>query len=233
MRKKSKYSEENLAEVVVNWLESKNWDVYQEVQFRGYGPVADIVAIKDNQMWMIESKLALGFSVLAQAEKWQCHYRSVAVPRATKGNNSARRLAYKVCRDCLGIGIMEISPAGWDVFVVVAPKLQDNVDVIVKRQQAILNPHHKNFAKAGSSGSKHYTPYKQTMLEIKEFITNNPKCTLNDIIDHVGKAHYASEASAKNGIRVALTTWETWSNCKWDTEKRAMIYQLKEKEGLP
>ena len=220
--------ESDVAEVVVNYLESRDWDVYQEVQFRPGSAVADIVAVKDKQMWIIETKISLGFTVLAQAEKWQCHYRSIAVLRSTRGNDKGRRLAYKVCRNYLGIGIMEVLPSDHDIWVVVGPQLQVGIDTFVENQRRILDPLHKNFAKAGSSGSGHLTPYKATMIEVKEFIGSHPGCTLAEIIDHVGKAHYAHEASAKNGIRTALRNWEDWAVI--DRQSGHYGYRLKEGE---
>ena len=226
MGMKKKHSEADIAEVLVNYLESKDWDVYQEVQFNNYGGVADIVAVKNNQMWIVETKISLGFAVLAQAEKWQAHYRSIAVLRSTRGNDKGRKLAYKVCRNYLGIGIIEVSPTFHDIWVIVAPELQEGVDYFVENQTKILTPLHKDFAKAGSPGSGHLTPFKYTMLQVKEFIQKNPKCTLNEIIGHIGKGHYSSESSAKNNLRTSLRDWVDWCTVDWDVDKRANVYEF-------
>ncbi len=220
--------ESDVAEVVVNWLESKDWDVYQEVQFRPGSSIADIVAVKDEQMWIIETKISLGFAVLAQAKYWRCHYRSIAVLRSRRGGSVGRQLAYDVCRNYLGVGIMEVLPSDSDIWVVVAPQLQEGIDGFVENQRRILSPLHKTFAKAGSSGSGHLTPYKETMLEIREFIGSHPGCTLAEIIGYVGRAHYAHEASAKNGIRTALRDWEDWAVI--DRQSGHYGYRLKDRE---
>ena len=229
MRKK--YSETDIAEVMVDYLESKDWDVYQEVQFHNYGGIADIVAVKDNQLWIIETKISLTFSVMAQAEKWFCHYRSIAVLRSIRSNDNGRRLAYRVCRNFLKIGVMEVSPDSRDIYIIVPPSLQTGVDQTVKRQLGILSPLHKEYAKAGSSGSGHLTPFKYTLLQVKEFIEENSGCTMNDIIEHIGKGHYSSIESAKNNLRKSLRDWVNWCEVNWDGNKRANVYKLREDEN--
>ena len=229
--KRKKYSETDIAQVVVDYLESKDWDVYQEVQFHNYGGIADIVAVKDNQLWIIETKISLTFSVLAQAEKWYSHYRSIAVLRGIITYNKGRSLAYRVCRNFLKIGVMEVSPNCGDIYVVVPPPLQTGVDQTVKRQLDILSPLHKEYSKAGSSGSGHLTPFKYTLLQVKEFITENPGCTMNEIIDHIGEGHYSSINSAKNNLRQALYNWVNWCEVNWDSDKRANVYKLREDEN--
>ena len=39
-----KITEVDLGKKIIPWLERNGWEVYQEVQFRGYGGIADIVA---------------------------------------------------------------------------------------------------------------------------------------------------------------------------------------------
>ena len=72
------------------------------------------------------------------------------------------------------------------------------------------------------------TPYKATMIDVREFIGSHPGCTLAEIIGHVGKAHYAHEASAKNGIRTALNDWEDWAVI--DRQSGRYGYRLKDGE---
>src|SRR5690606_4362918 len=48
--------------------------------------IADIVAVKDNKVWVIETKLAFGSKVIEQAYFWHPYadYISIAVPRNYK-----------------------------------------------------------------------------------------------------------------------------------------------------
>jgi len=56
--------ETDLAERVINWLEDQHWEIYQEVQFRGYGGIADIVAVRAGYLWIIECKTSMTFTLL-------------------------------------------------------------------------------------------------------------------------------------------------------------------------
>ena len=69
-----KITEADLGEKLILWLERNGWEVYQEVQFRGYGGIADIVAVRnkpggsgDKIMWIIELKKSLSLKVMEQA----------------------------------------------------------------------------------------------------------------------------------------------------------------------
>ena len=88
-----------LAELVVNWLESQKWDVYQEVQIETYGKIADIVAVLGNLVWIIECKKSLSLSVMEQAYRWRryANFTSVAVQRrkGTEGRVFATKVLSK------------------------------------------------------------------------------------------------------------------------------------------
>ncbi|MEW6614016.1 MAG: MmcB family DNA repair protein [Thermodesulfobacteriota bacterium] len=103
----AKMSEVEIAKVVIGWLQDLRWEVYQEVQIGACGPIADIVAVQDKLLWIIEVKRSLGLSVIGQALHWKtfCHYVSVAVPykRWTKEHDTA---VYFMKRD--GIGLLKV-----------------------------------------------------------------------------------------------------------------------------
>lgn len=58
-------TEQQVAEIVVAWLESLGADVYQEVEC-GTG-VADIVARIGAELWIVEVKTSLSLALLCQA----------------------------------------------------------------------------------------------------------------------------------------------------------------------
>jgi hypothetical protein len=204
--------EEELAVYVVDYLESMDWDIYQEVQFRTGGKIADIVAVKDDKLWIVESKTTLSFKVLEQAHYWRCHYRSIAVPKIR--NYRDRSLAYDICRNYLNLGVLEVSSYGITQRVI-APLMEnfgDYPNYLMKQ----LKEGHKTHARAGSANGGHFTPYRNTMDHVKEFIKNNPGCTLTQILESVGKGHYSSIQSARGAIRNALENYEAWCFVKWD-----------------
>ena len=67
---------------VIAWLESQGWDVYQEVESGRQSYRADIVAIKDKLVLVVELKTSLTFDLLYQAQRWRdkAHHVYAAVP---------------------------------------------------------------------------------------------------------------------------------------------------------
>jgi hypothetical protein len=226
MRHIEKFKETDLAAVVVDWLESEDWEVYQEICFDGGGSkTADIVAVKDGHIWIIETKLSLTLQVLAQANSWDCQYRSVAVLKSKR--SQGRDFAFRVCQK-FDLGLIEVNISGHDVISNLEPALRTThyVEIVEKSMLKKLAKFHKNGI-AGSQAGGSLTPYKMTMLKIREFITNHPSCTLNDIISNVGIGHYSSEQSAKGSIRSALENWEEdW--CKVEWKAREYTYSIKQ-----
>jgi hypothetical protein len=220
--------ETELAKIVIEWLKKQKWEIYQEVQFSKYstGNIADIVAVKNNELWIVETKTSLSLEVMEQAWRWEAHYRSVAVPRIR--NRRDRTFAYMLAKRYLNIGILEVirdKDKYYDldrVYAVVDAPLMQKFDEQAKRKIKMLTELHKTYAKAGSTSGNHLTPYKQTMIKVRKFIEENPGCTLKDIIKDIGKGHYSSTNSAKNNIRKALAFWEDW--CQVDTNEREYKY---------
>lgn len=214
--KHPKIKETDLAAKVVSWLQDQHWEVYQEVQFRRQGGVADIVAVRHNIMWIIESKTSYGFAVLEQATRWMVHYRSVAVPFHRRQDRD-----YRVAELYYRVGVIGVSDWG-DVSEIVAPPLMYRDNNFVKDYLCELTELHKTYAKAGSQSGNHLTPYKQTMMEVRKVIEQNPGCTLKFLHDTLGNMHYWSKQSFMGSLIKALEDFEPW--CKID--KSTKPYKL-------
>jgi hypothetical protein len=205
-----KRTEQDLAKDVVEWLENQRWDVYQEV--KAFGHIADIVAIGSNLVWVIECKRSLTLSVMEQAYGWRTHLRSIAVPY-TKRKKNGRSLAYEIAKNYLKIGVIEVSNFG--IREVVNAPLMKEYSNSANHLESLLREEHKHFAKAGSNSGGYYTPYQATIKAIKKFIGTNPGSTLKEIIDVLGKGHYASNSSCRQSLNLALTNWEKdWCRCE-------------------
>jgi hypothetical protein len=149
-------TEADLASKVVSWLESDGWEVFQEVQPEGWGgPRADIVAVQEGRVWVVECKKQFSFDLLAQAEKWKPYSNraSIAVPYARRSDG--RSTAFRVA-GLLGLGVFEVEslwPVDADripaVKQVVEPEYRGFVDW---KLRDALRPEHKEYAKAGESG---------------------------------------------------------------------------------
>jgi len=213
--------ETDLAAPVVAWLLEQHWNVYQEVEFRRWGGVADIVAERNGIMWIIESKTSYCFAVLEQAMRWPVHYRSVAVPRSRSGRD------YRVARDYYQVGVIEVDcrfePKG--VYQAIEPKLFVKHRHTVKDYLRQLTELHKTFAVAGSSGGHHLTPYKQTMMTVRDVIERNPGCTIKFLYDTLGSMHYANKVSFHGNVLSALESIETW--CKIDRSGKSVKLYIK------
>jgi len=210
--------ETELAELVINWLQSQNWIVYQEVEFLHMGGIADICAERHGILWIIETKTAMSIEVLRQASAWPVHFRSIAVPTAL---NSFKR-DYFVARDYYGVGVIEVSKS--DIYEAEKPPLYLRHDKTAKRLLSQLTELHKTFCKAGSRGGGHLTPYKMTMMDIKSTLQQNPGCTINDLFELHGPMHYANKSSFKGNLLKCLEDFEhDW--CRIDkTSKPYKLY---------
>lgn len=207
-----------LAEPVVEWLKSQNWNVYQEVQFRHMGGVADIVAERHGILWIVETKTALSIEVLNQASAWTVHFRSVAVPKAKRDS----KRDYRVARDYYGVGVIEVTNHSVDETL--RPPLYLRHHKMAKRMLCQLTDLHKTFCKAGSKGGGHLTPYKLTMMEVRRTIEKHPGCTVEELFEIHGSMHYANKSSFKGNILKCLDDFERdW--CRIDkTTKPFRLY---------
>lgn len=215
-----------LAARVVAWLEAQHWDVYQEVQH--CGDVADIVAVRAGLVWAIECKTSLSLTVMEQASRWRTPFRSIAVPWARRADD--RALAERICKDFLQIGVLYVdTEAGGAIRERVPPPLMRPFYRAGCRLRQELRPEHKTAAPAGTNTGGRFTPYQQTMSDIRAFLAaRRPTgATLKEIIDSLdGRWHYANSASAKSSIPHALDRWESgW--CEQRGEGRGRRYYLK------
>lgn len=191
-------TEAELAAAIVSYLESLQWDIYQEVA--GLSGVADIVGVQGKTLLAVETKLSLTFDVIAQAIGWKeyAHQVFIAVPKV-KIASSGRHLAYRVCREH-EIGVLEVEKwsEGPHVSEQVEAAMRKKIDASGLRDH--LRPEHKTFAKAGSAAGGHWTPFKSTCEALRREVSRGaPGRTLIEIVkalDH----HYASPSSARNHL---------------------------------
>lgn len=208
--KKTELSETELAAKVVAWLDEQHWDVYQEVQFSRQGGVADIVAVRGSVMWIIETKTSYSFAVLEQASRWMVHLRSVAVPMTKTPRD------YRVAELYYRVGVLEVSE--WSVIEMRQPPVMYRKNNLVKRYKSELTELHKTFALAGSQSGHHLTPYKKTMIDVRQVIERNQGCTVQFLYQQLGRAHYANKSSFVGNLLKALEDFEPW--CKIDKSEK-------------
>lgn len=193
--------ETELAARVVEMLIAKDYEVFQEVQLKTYGQVADIIAVKDGSPLIIECKVGYGLRVLEQAAAWNAPYRAIAVPAPVN-----KRRKYRVAWSFYEVGVIQVGLSGNCKFIHHAPLYGSPAsgDKIIES----LSDWHKTHADAGSQNS-HLTPYRIMLLKVQELLRNSSGLTLDEIVDEVGLGHYANRTSLKGVLR------QTFNESDW------------------
>jgi len=178
--------EQVLAEKVIDYLHTNNWEVYQEVYV---GRVADIVAVKHNLSWIIECKTSASLKVIEQAYAWNgyANYISVATPSTN----------YFFNKVLLQYGIGSICMDSFDVYIINKAKFERRL--FKKDIKKYLCEEQKTYAKAGNNERKVFTPFIKTKIKIQEYIRNNNGCTLKQLVEEI-EHHYSSDQTAKQNI---------------------------------
>ena len=210
MTKKSarvKIAEVDVARPVVQHLMAQGWDVYQEVQ--SICGIADIVAVLDKRVWIIEAKTSLSLALIAQARRWvgYAHWVSIAVPmKQNTPQSDARRLGMDILMD-LGIGTMTVvfsksSTTGTiNEHASTQPRMLRRPHLhFIKAIRDGLVPQQKDFVEAGSISGSHWTPYKESCNRIWQYVKRHNGCTVKEMVDSVGKYHYSTASSARSSI---------------------------------
>lgn len=195
-------SEEELAAVVVAWLEALGADVYQEVGLVRGGIRADIVARVRAELWIIETKTSVSLALIEQAmERRRFAHRVYIAAPAYKAHGGI-----ELCRE-LGIGVLDVSlgvpGCTWDVprVVELVPSRRWNSRPV--SLAAKLRPEHKTHARAGSASGGHWTPFVAACEQLAARVrASGPGgIALKEAI--ASRHHYASVA----GARSSLATW--------------------------
>ena len=215
-------SEAQLAFIVENFLKSKGWTVYKEVKPNSLNMIADIVAVKDKKIWIIETKLNYGTKVLDQAYKWlnYAHYVSIAVPNSKHVSHVLDHFM-----NHYGIGkifvIPEVDKTKGIVSIKKDPK--NNKEVI---DLAIWNSLHEEQKDsiAGTKGGGYITPYKLTIKSVKDYLKYNPRSTIEDIVHNINH-HYTSKSVAINTLSKTLS--EVESDILTENDKGKKYFSLK------
>lgn len=183
-------SEVEIAKRVIQFFEERDWDVYQEVKFRG--STADIVVTNGLVVGVIEVKKTLSLHLLGQARHWRPYAHLVWVAVPTPRSRSAQSLdgGSWVC-EALGLGLIGVNKS--NAVEKVQPTFQRKVKVKALREA--LRPEHKTFAKAGSRQGA-WTPYKSTCFELAQYVHANPGVILKDALKAI-KHHYKKDSTAR------------------------------------
>lgn len=192
-------NETELATKISAWLRSQHWSTYHEVCGRGGSARADIVAVFRPRLWVIECKLTLGLSVLAQADHWRryAHMVSVAVP--SSGRRSQARDFAKIIAGERGIGIITIDEHG-TIRDPVTPRLNRRPSLpgvlakMLHEDQCHVVP--------GQRGGDYSTPFRRTCRLLSRTIRSHGKDgrMFAAVAMRVTAHHYGSDAAARSTL---------------------------------
>lgn len=218
-RKKFK-TETELAESVVLWLKRDGWEVYKEVKLLKQDIVADIVALKNNNVWIIESKLIYGSKVLEQAFRWKNYSDFVSIAVQQTPENIVLDFFLKE----KGIGRFWVIPSENGNYVhlnqspkVNIPHLKNDIILSLREEQ--------KSSIAGSLAGSVVTPYKITINQIKKFLTIKNSASIDEIVDNINH-HYSSRNVAVQTLKKRLIDIETDFDSFFDSNKK-MHFKLK------
>ncbi|MEJ2043715.1 MAG: hypothetical protein P8X74_03535 [Reinekea sp.] len=195
-----KIKEADLAKALIKSFDGTNYDIYQEVET--YIGIADIVLKYANFIWSIECKTSLSLQVIGQAfyNKQIYNYSSICVPHVRSSKGSF--IAEKFCRDN-GIGIFRIRMSENYEEVTEVLKAKINRKAITKH--VTLVEAQKNYSEAGCASGQRWTPFNNTVSELKRFIKKNPGCKLKDALNEINH-HYSTLSTAQSSIRQWINT---------------------------
>ncbi len=196
-----KMSETDVAAHVVDYLERDQWEVYQEVQPKGAGRVADIVATRASIVRIVEVKTSYTAAVVGQAERWRgwAHLVSIAVPHA--GRSAPGRAVLDRYIRSAGIGRLSVLKLTGATELVRAALVR-NVPHLEKLRSRLTEEQRAFGAKAGTSSGRRWTPFQETLRDLRRIVKEEPGIAAADAMRKL-RHHYSSDAAARS----ALVRW--------------------------
>lgn len=228
MKKKRFSSEAELAAHVVKWLEDQGWTVYKEVELRR-GGVADIVAVMDGVIWIIETKNSLSCALAVQgaARLMHAHYVSIACPTPKTGGHGEEVIDF-FCR-FHGVGRIAVTwNSVWEeleastlrrwergtryhrrqkkpdgpVLDETAPIRRERCANIAYLRGFLCEGHRASVA--GSKGGGHITEYKKTIDAVRAALRRSGvPMTMKELVGQIDH-HYSSASAARRTLPVRL-----------------------------
>lgn len=218
-------NEEELATYFQKYLKDNGFDCYPEVVFDRFSGRPDIVAVKEEKVYVFECKMNFGLSVVSQAYRWFSHYNPnygfpdyiYTVTPYKKSSKRRNDLLDDVMKEN-GIGHIMIGDPRvnrmWlfdgskhfynkDIHSVLDAKPQKDNEKYSRILQEQLYDDMKE-ANAGTTGTEIMTPFKRTMNRVKEVMQDGVARTARDVlplVKEIGGHHYASDNSFCQQVR--------------------------------
>jgi len=223
MKQSDKTTEVDLAADVIGWLQRQHWEVYPEVRPDLGGPRADIVAVQNGRVWVIECKMSFSLAVIAQANNWigSAHWVSIATPKRWNRKQAESYLKQEILR-WKGIGHLEVGGSG--PISRLAPRL--NRHARTGPITGCLVAAHVEMGVAGSRND-YYTPYRATCRQLSEYVSTNPGCSLKSAITNI-QHHYAKDTTAISCLHKWIRFGKVPGVCRHSDGRSITLHPLPE-----
>lgn len=215
-------TEADIAAAAIAWLKSQGFECYSEVPC--YGGRADIVAVRQSVVWIVETKIGLSADLCLQCRdrlREQCN--GVLAVAGGKGKSDYRGHPLIDWLSGHGIGFARVDPKRKSFLLDQMPKLR-RVDS-EKFRQRLCEQQKSNIA--GTSG-KYWTPFKDLVQGLQAALREGPLAqvgTLSCFRD------YKTRSDANN--KRALTDYlEKGLIPGWGIERRGRVLWII-KKGEP
>lgn len=197
---KKKYAEKEIAAAIVEHLRGLEMTVYQEVDLGG--PVADIVAMRGPEIWIVETKTTWSLSLLAQLmdHKRGCRAHRLFAGVPLSRNDYWNRRIF----EGFGFGVFAVDCCIGEKFVhlqgSLPPRLTHGIIQSTRASIDNLSEEHKRMAFAGArADEREWSPFSITCRELRNYAKRHPGATLKEAIARI-EHHYASERSAVQSL---------------------------------
>ncbi len=202
MIKKSKYTEADLAKIIVDYLENLGWIAYKEVSIKGKGGGirSDSYFIKKDidgniiETMSLETKLSFSLKVIEQAEKWMTHANRsyICIPAPKRNIRKSFQFGVKVCKK-MNIGIFEVNMSNHSIKELNSPTMAKNTKIPPLYEQ-------QRESEAGNNKGCFITSFKVTVINIEDYMKDKESIELKELISNI-KHHYKNDNSASNTIQ--------------------------------
>lgn len=207
-------NEAELAQAASKFLLADGWDCYFEVCRDGYGNIADIVAVRGPYTAIIETKMSLSMTLMAQCHDWvrqgAANFVVAAVPAKTRNPkrpfepsvSKGRGFALRVAKD-YGFGVWQVpseeklwgSKSMRDMGMTSFHRFKKSSSI-----RDFLKEEMKTQAMPGTRVGGYVTPFTITCDRVRSMLRNSDgESLVSDVIRSI-EHHYASNKSARGSL---------------------------------
>ena len=207
-------NEAELAKAAAKLLVADGWDCYFEVCRDGYGNIADIVAVRGPYTAIIETKMSLSMTLMAQCHDWvrqgAANFVVAAVPAKTRNPrrpfepsvSKGRAFALRVAED-YGFGVWQVpfEEPRWghknmrDMGMTNFHRFKKSSSI-----KGFLKEEMKTQAMPGTSAGGYVTPFTLTCDRVRSMLRESGgEAVVSDVIRKI-EHHYAGNKSARGSL---------------------------------